>query len=314
MSTVHRTAHATFSRVWLKVKQRMCHVKELFIILAHHVSFAHVVVCTRSSTLRSTCPVLAHFPSLLLPSRGDNPIPPNPRTAGLFGRLAVQIPLTGYEPDAILNISSTEVVLVHHAPRRTSFCSENNSGEDATSAPVSSEVDERQSIGRLASPLLMPKREASAIPAIMYPSTEESYMSPSSHIPSAVTCCDTLTQPKVEQRHERREDSTSCRTHIFLIVAHFDHHTHLRVARVAPLRILKSPPFTTCFIDHSLMCLTHFLPFVPHHLRLHLQHRLLLGSGDTPASLRAEDYSLAIWSNPLLSQAMFPRPASTSAE
>ena len=31
---------------------------------------------------------------------------------------------------------------------------------------------------------------------------------------------------------------------------------------------LKSHPLTTCFIDHSMMCLTHFLPFVPHHLRL----------------------------------------------
>ena len=30
---------------------------------------------------------------------------------------------------------------------------------------------------------------------------------------------------------------------------------------VARLRI------STCFIDHSLMCSTHFLPFVPHHLR-----------------------------------------------
>ena len=56
----------------------------------------------------------------------------------------------------------------------------------------------------------------------------------------------------------------------FLSVAHFDHHTHLRVAQgpdgsclgcVALLRTLKSHPLTPCFIDHSLVCLTHFLPF-----------------------------------------------------
>ena len=44
------------------------------------------------------------------------------------------------------------------------------------------------------------------------------------------------------------EDRTPCRTHIFLSVAHFDHHAHLREAQgldgsslgcVAPLRILK---------------------------------------------------------------------------
>ena len=38
---------------------------------------------------------------LLLPCRDDNPNPPNPRTARLFGRLTIQCPLTGYEPNAI---------------------------------------------------------------------------------------------------------------------------------------------------------------------------------------------------------------------
>ena len=39
-------------------------------------------------------PVLPHIPCLLPPSRDDNPMPPNPRTARLFGRLATQSPLT----------------------------------------------------------------------------------------------------------------------------------------------------------------------------------------------------------------------------
>ena len=61
-----------------------------------------------------------------------------------------------------------------------------NSGVDATATPVSSEVDERQSIGRLAAPLLMQKREASAVPARICHSTGESYMSSTLHIRSAV--------------------------------------------------------------------------------------------------------------------------------
>ena len=48
-----------------------------------------------------------------------------------------------------------------------------------------------------------------------------------------------------------------------------------------------SHPLTTCFIDHSI-------PISFLLLRLHRQHCL----GDPPATLRAEDYSLAIWSNP----------------
>ena len=102
-------------------------------------------------------PLPRRLSSLLLPSRGLEH-PPNPRTAGRFGRLAIQSPLTGHEPNAIVEISSTQVPLVHRPSRRASFCSEDNGGEDTTSAPVSSGVDERQSIGRPASHLLMKKR------------------------------------------------------------------------------------------------------------------------------------------------------------
>ena len=38
----------------------------------------------------------------------------------------------------------------------------------------------------------------------------------------------------------------------------------------------NSHPLTTCFIDHSLMCLTLFLPFVPRHLRSTSQTPLLV--------------------------------------
>ena len=50
--------------------------------------------------------------SLLLPSCGDQQ-PPDPRTTGLLGRLATQSPLTSYEPNAIVEISSTEVSPIH---------------------------------------------------------------------------------------------------------------------------------------------------------------------------------------------------------
>ena len=126
-----------------------------------------------------------HVPSLRYPSHSDEQ-PLDPRTAGRSGRLVIQSPRTGYEPNTTVEISSTEVTLVHLPSKRTSFCSVFNSGEDATTTPVSGEVDERQSTGMLDSPLLMQKREASAVPVRIYHSTEESSVSSSPHIRSAV--------------------------------------------------------------------------------------------------------------------------------
>ena len=60
-----------------------------------------------------------------------------------------------------------------------------NIGVDVSSSLVSSEIDERQSTGMLASPLLTEKREVSAVPARIYHSAGESSMSSSSHIRSA---------------------------------------------------------------------------------------------------------------------------------
>ena len=127
-------------------------------------------------------PLFSHptlFVSLLLPSRGNHQ-PLDPRTAGRFGRWTIQSPLTGYGPNAIVEISSTKINPVHFPLRRTSFCSEDNSGEDVTTTPVSSEVHERRSIRRLTSPLLMQKREASAVPPRIYHFPGQN-MSSSSH-------------------------------------------------------------------------------------------------------------------------------------
>ena len=94
-----------------------------------------------------------------------------------------QGPLTGYEPNVTVEASSTQVSPMLLPWRRTSFGSAKNSGEDVTLAPMSSEVDERQSVRMLVSPLFRQKREASAAPARIYHSDRENSMSRSSHVP-----------------------------------------------------------------------------------------------------------------------------------
>ena len=47
---------------------------------------------------------------------------------------------------------------------------------------------------------------------------------------------------------------------------------------------LKSHPLTTCFIDHSLLCLTHVLLFVPHHLPPHRLRCLWTGIRRSPCA------------------------------
>ena len=141
------------------------------------------------------------LPSLLLPSRGDRQ-PPDPRTAGLFGRMAIQSPLTGCEPNAIVavprllpftNHQGGQVFAQYTIPVRTPHL-----------RPCPSEVNERQSIGRPPSPLLMQKREASAFPARMYHSDRERSVSRSSHIPS--------TKKPVATHSHKRKSSRGTRT------------------------------------------------------------------------------------------------------
>ena len=84
-----------------------------------------------------------------------------------------------------LRLSSALVTPVLLPSRRASFCSTYTSGEDVTTALVSSQVDDRQSMGILASPLLPQKREACAAPARIYHSIRNSSMSGSYRITSA---------------------------------------------------------------------------------------------------------------------------------
>ena len=83
------------------------------------------------------------------------------------------------------------------------LCSVKNSGEDNASSLVSSEVDERQSTARLASPVLMQQREASAVPTRICDSTGENSTSHSSHIPSAGRPVATHTHKRKSSRDTR---------------------------------------------------------------------------------------------------------------
>ena len=109
-----------------------------------HHSRASCVIRNRHFWIFHLSKFPPQLPFLLLQSCDDKPIPPNPRTEGLFGRVAVQSPLTCCELNAIVEISSAEDTHFHHASRWTSCSSSYNSSEDATSATVSSEINERQ--------------------------------------------------------------------------------------------------------------------------------------------------------------------------
>ena len=129
-------------------------------------------------------PLPQQVPSLQNPSHSVEH-PCAPRTGGRSGRLAEQSPPTGYEPNVTVEVISAEVTPVLLSSRRASFCSAFDSGEDVTTTPVSSEVDERQSMDMLAPPLLVQKSAASAVPARFYHCKRESSMSGSSRIASA---------------------------------------------------------------------------------------------------------------------------------
>ena len=132
------------------------------------------------------------------------------RAAGLFGRLAIQCRLTGYKPNAIVEIGSAEVTSIHRPSRRTSFCSVYNSGQKMTSARVSSEVDERQSIERLVPTAAHAEERSKCNPcenlSLCMRIFHVTLMTHSKH---GETCCNTLTQTEVEQRHEKRTGETS---------------------------------------------------------------------------------------------------------
>ena len=115
-----------------------------------------------------------------------------------------------YKPNAIVEIGSAEVTSIHRPSRRTSFCSVHKAGEDVTSARVSSEVAERQSIGRLA-PTDAHAEERSKCNPCQHLSLSMIifHVTLITHSKHGETCSNTLTQTEVEQRHKKRTGKTS---------------------------------------------------------------------------------------------------------
>ena len=120
-------------------------------------------------------------------------------------RMDDSAPNAGYEPNAVVEFSSTKVTPFHRPSRRTG--SVYTSGEDATT-PVSSEVDERQAPeGWLHRCSCRREREASAVLARIYFLNGETSTSHSSHIPRKcrATCRNVHTQKQVESRDTFRQ-------------------------------------------------------------------------------------------------------------
>ena len=84
------------SQTW-SLKMFACHSRASCLTRTRHGLIFHICQFFHNASL----PLLLRC--LLYPSHGDD-LPPDPRTAGRFGCLAVQSPLTGYEPHAIVEI------------------------------------------------------------------------------------------------------------------------------------------------------------------------------------------------------------------
>ena len=116
----------------------------MFHTLLDHVLFSLQHVASTSS-------------SLLNPPNRTNPCAP--QSGLLFGRFAEQSPLTGYEPSAPVEVSSTEITTTLLPSRKASSETTHNSGEDIVTTLAVSEVDERSDLGKLTSPLLSQERD-----------------------------------------------------------------------------------------------------------------------------------------------------------
>ena len=106
----------------LKVKQIMCPLKELFIILTHHGSFALVLSEHDLQRYAPPFPWHPHLPSLLLPSRDDHQIPPestDSRTVWSFGHTMSAHRFLSPTPS--LRSGVQRFTPIHHPSRRTSF-------------------------------------------------------------------------------------------------------------------------------------------------------------------------------------------------
>ena len=157
MFSVHRTVHVSHAQYFLA--RGSSAQAALFCVLSPkqssraHVMFRTLVDPAPFSSTLST----ATSSSLLYPPNRTNPCAL--QSGLLFGPFAELSPLTGYEPNALVEVSSTEVTTVFLPSRKASIGLTYNSGEDIFSTPAVSEVDERSDLEILVSPLLTPERD-----------------------------------------------------------------------------------------------------------------------------------------------------------
>ena len=138
------------------------------------------VLCVRCLQKHSTS--TSSLLLLLFPSNRTNTC--SPPTGHWFGRFAEQSPLTGYEANAPVEMSSTGATPIILLSRKGSIGSTCNSVDDLASTPAVSETSERVDLGMLASPLLSQETETSANPSRICHSNRESSETSFSHLRS----------------------------------------------------------------------------------------------------------------------------------
>ena len=196
-----RIARNNFSRVWLTViycitfqAWRPCKTCSLF----------------AACLIRMRCrphqlpPNASHFPQhLALPDlpRGPpgEPSEAHPLHAEPFGRLAIQRSPTGYDPKKTLEVANTHDKPANATSKRTRFCSTSISVQEVPTTLFSGEVDDPR-IGKLASPLLEQKKEASVTGAGVYYSQGERSTSHSQHRDTG--------KPVARHSHKRKTNSS----------------------------------------------------------------------------------------------------------
>ena len=115
----------------------------------------------------------------------------------MLGRLAIQSPLTAYEPNLIVEIGSTEPALVNplHSGEEV-HVRHKNSSDKVSTAPMLQGVDDGPSMRTW-------KSEVSAVPASISQSTKKSSMSRASH-----TFC--TERPVAAHSNSRRSSRHQC--------------------------------------------------------------------------------------------------------
>ena len=124
----------------------------------------------------------------------------NPQHGVQFGGLAEQNPMTGYEPNDNVEVSSTEVTTTLFPSRRASVGSTYN----ISATPVSSEVQKKAKLENAGISAVNMKERGKCRTI----HSNRNYVSISSHIlTSTETCGDVLTQAKVKSRSINLQES-----------------------------------------------------------------------------------------------------------